>query len=144
MPTDVFDSAQWKKSVKVAEEVAGTSNPKTIRLLFCTDGFPVFNYAGSLSMQPGMSMVLSLPPWERYKVDNIIISVLIPSELSAASQKKFFDKIVEVDFNPMIRDGISGCLEGETVRVEVFAQVRFLFSFFLLSCHRCATHYTLT
>ena len=144
--TDVYDCLQWKKTMGPH---ASHLDPRIsrIKLLFCTDGFPVFNYKvfewgwwrqerldqsiecvhhayqGAESMQPGMNIVLSLPPWERYKAKNILISMLIPSKLSASSQKKFFDKIVDVDYNPMIKHGLKSP-RGETVQVQIFAQVR--------------------
>lgn len=117
---DVFDSKLWKQS-----KIRGMP---TIKLLFCTDGFPAFNYKGSVSVQPAMNINLSLPPWERYKENNILISMLLPSELSAAAQKKFFDKVVEVDYNPMLVDGIQGHLDEEIFRVEIFLQVEFSFA----------------
>ena len=116
---DVYDSCLWKKS-----KIKGIP---TIKLLFCTDGFPAFNYAGSKSVQPAMNVNLSLPPWERYKEKNVLLSMLLPSELSAASQKKYFDKVVEVDYNPMLVHGIQGYLDEEILRVEIFLQVGFSF-----------------
>ena len=74
-----------------------------------------------------MNVNMSLPPWERYKEKNMLVSMLLPSELSAAAQKKYFDKIVEVDYNPMLLDGIQGYLDGEVIRVQIFLQVRFSF-----------------
>ena len=48
--------------------------------------------------------------------------MLIPSRLSATSQKKYFDKVIEHDYNPMYKDGLINSL-GETIRVQIFAQV---------------------
>ena len=47
---------------------------------------------------PAEFIILSLPPWLRFKADNVLISMLIPSTLSAAAQKKFFDKVCIVVF----------------------------------------------
>ena len=69
--------------------------------------------------------MLSLPPWQRYKINNVLVSLLFPDGLSAAAQKKFFDKIIESDFNPLFSQGITGP-DGENIKVEIFGQVSFL------------------
>ena len=70
---------------------------------------------------PAEYMIMSLPPWIRYKVDNMLISMLIPATLSAKAQKKYFDKVIELDFGPMAIEGIRG--PDGPVKVEVFGQV---------------------
>ena len=65
--------------------------------------------------------MLSLPPWLRYKVDNILVNFLFPDGLSAEGQKKFFDKIIETDFNPLFKEGI--IVDGDRVQVQIFATV---------------------
>ena len=88
-------------------------------MLFCTDGIPANNYMGSKSLVPAMTIVLSLPPWLRYKADNILINMLLPDGLSAEGAKKFFDKVIEVDFKPLFTEGFK-TVGGHTARVEIF------------------------
>jgi len=91
-------------------------------LLFYLKSHAYIACQGSVSLQPVMNIVLSLPPWLRYKADNILVSMLIPSELSATAQKKYFDKVVANDYNPMFEDGLINSFD-ETIRVQIFAQV---------------------
>ena len=73
-------------------------------------------------------LLFNLPPWIRYHVDNMFISMLIPHDLSPASQRKYFEKVIECDLNPMIRTGIDlGDGSAPPVVVKVFGQVLFLF-----------------
>ena len=67
-------------------------------------------------------MILSLPPWLRYKAENMLISMLIPEHLSAQEQKKFFDKVIEVEFNPLLREGFVGP-EGRRLKVSILGSV---------------------
>ena len=48
--------------------------------------------------------------------------MLMPHELSPESQKKYFDKIIETDLNPMQREGLR-VGDGQRVVVKVFDQV---------------------
>ena len=107
---DVYDCEQWK--------LLFDSTTPTIKLHFCYDGFVLCSYAGSASMTPAEFVVLSLPPWLRYKVNNILISVLIPEGLSAAAQKNFFDHIIAVDYNPLFTEGID--VDGIHYDVQIF------------------------
>lgn len=86
---DVFDTPRWK-------EMESKTDPKTLllRLLACVDGIPAFTCNG-ITLMPFEFMLLSLPPWLRYKVDNMFISMLIPSNLSPEAQRKYFEKVIE-------------------------------------------------
>ena len=113
--SDVYDCAQWKSTFGSAPPL---NDPviRSIKLLFCYDGIPAHNYPGAKSLIPGEFIILSHPPWLRYKQDNILISFLFPDGLSAKAQKKFFDKIIEDDLEPVFTQGIC---EG-TIQVEIF------------------------
>ena len=115
---DVYDCAQWKSTFGPPPPVNSPTTP-SIKLLFCYDGIPANNYVGSESLVPGEFIVLSLPPWQRYKENNILISVLFQDGLSAKAQKKFFDKIIEVDFKPLFTEGVQDKW-GDNIRVEIF------------------------
>ena len=70
---------------------------------------------------PGEFVILSLPPWMRYKVNNILISVLIPESMKARSQRKFFRRMIQDEFNVLVRTGID--TPWGKMKVKVFAQV---------------------
>ena len=70
---------------------------------------------------PAEYIVLSLPPWLRYKEDNILISMLIPSTLSATSQRKYFQHVCDYELNPLATTGIPcQSVPGESIKVKVF------------------------
>lgn len=84
---------------------------------------------------PGSSICLSLPPWKRYKADNILVNFVMQDGLSSEAQKKFFDKIFETDLEPLFTEGVKDSW-GNKVRVEVFVTVR---NQVLASPHRTST-----
>ena len=100
-----------------------------LRLLCCLDGIPAFTCNG-ISLMPCEFMLLNLPPWIRFKVDNMFISMLIPHDLSPKAQKKYFDKVIACDLNPMMREGLHVADDEPPVLVKIFGQVRCL----------CCTH----
>lgn len=93
-----------------------------LRLLACIDGIPAFTCNG-ITLMPFEFMLLSLPPWLRYKADNMFISMLIPSDLSPDAQRKYFEKVIECDLNPMMREGLDVPGIEYPVKVQIFAQV---------------------
>ena len=117
---DVYDCKQWKANFGPSPPIANPSLG-SIKLHFGYDGFPAHNNPGAKSLVPASLIILSLPPWLRYKEDNILISMLFPDKLSPAAQKKFFDKVIEVDFNPIFDKGVA--FNGGTCKVEIFAHV---------------------
>ena len=78
--------------------------------LFCIDGFPAFNQKrrGAISLCPGELINLSLPPHMRYDPDNIMIWILIPNEMSAANQLKYFKYLTITELNPLQSEGLRG------------------------------------
>ena len=86
--TDVYDSAWWKE---LMGHVTGIKITR-MGLLLCLDGFPAFHgkHKGSPSLMPAEFIILSLPKHLRYDPDNILMWMLIPSSMSAASQLKYF------------------------------------------------------
>ena len=89
-------------------------------LLCCLDGIPAFTCNG-ITLMPCEFMLLNLPPWIRFKVENMFISMLIPHSLSPQAQRKYFNKVIEVDLNPMAREGLH-VDKGPPVYVKVFGQ----------------------
>ena len=78
--------------------------------LMCVDAFPAFNIKrkGAISLCPGELINLSLPPHLRYDPDNIMIWLLIPNEMSASKQLKYFEYVTATELNPLQRDGVDG------------------------------------
>ena len=111
---DVYDCEQWKRLFGSAD----VSTTSTIKLHFCYDGFPLCSYAGCASMTPAEFVVLSLPPWLRYKLNNILISILLPDGMSAEAQKNFFDHVIAVDYNALFTDGFD--VDGTHYNVHIF------------------------
>ena len=78
--------------------------------LLCIDGFPAFNQKrkGAISLCPGELINLSLPPHMRYDPDNIMIWLLVPNEMSAAAQLKYFQYVTRTELNPLQSNGLRG------------------------------------
>ena len=78
--------------------------------LVCMDGFPAFNQKrkGAVSLMPAELINLSLPPHLRYDPDNMMVWMLIPSEMSSKSQLKYFDFVTRNELNPIAQDGVRG------------------------------------
>lgn len=88
--------------------------------LLCFDGFPAFNQKrkGAVSLCPGELINLSLPPHLRYDPDNIMIWMLIPNEMSAQSQLKYFEYVTRFELNPLQCEGVGG--PDGPVRIKLF------------------------
>ena len=72
-----------------------------IGLLLCLDAIPAFNLnrKGAPSLMPTEWVNLSLPAHMRYDPDNMIVWVLIPADMSAEAQRKYFEYLIEVELN---------------------------------------------
>ena len=79
-----------------------------------------------LSLMPAEFLLLSLPWWLRYKADNMLMSMLIPHTLSAASQLKYFKKVIDAELNDLVCVGIKTWFGN--VKVKVFGQVKASYS----------------
>ena len=78
--------------------------------LVCMDGFPAFHVKrrGAISLMPAELINLSLPAHMRYDPDNMLVWMLIPHDMSATSQLKYFDYVVAKELNPIAKDGVTG------------------------------------
>ena len=90
-----------------------------IGLLFCIDDIPAFriNYGGSL--MSAEFQILSLPPKLRNNPDFMMLIMLIPARLKAASQKKYFDYLVDTELNYLSTTGVIRP-SGNRTKVKVF------------------------
>jgi hypothetical protein len=99
---DVFDSARWKR-------VMGPATCELIRIgvLYCIDGIPAFKPHG-LSLKPAEFMLLSLPPWERGRPENMLLHMLMPAKLKRTAMKKYFDWSAQYELIDLARNGVDG------------------------------------
>ena len=86
-----------------------------IGMLFCMDGTAIYD---GLSVTPAEYQVLSLHPSLRVKPEWMFLSLLMPTKLKAASQKKYFDFLVAAELNPLAAVGVRH--PGGTTKVIVF------------------------
>ena len=89
--------------------------------LFCIDAFPAFHQKrkGAISLCPAEFINLSLPPNLRYDPDNILIWLIVPNELSARSQLKYFKYLTTHELNPLQTVGLQG--PDGPVQIKIFA-----------------------
>ena len=78
-----------------------------IGVLYCIDGMPAFKPHG-LSLKPAEFMLLSLPPWERSRPENMLLHMLMPSKLKKTAMKKYFDWSAVFELTNLAEVGIDG------------------------------------
>ena len=76
-----------------------------IGLLISVDSFNPFDNAKQL--MPCELCVMSLPPSERYKPENMLLYMLIPPHFKANLQSKFFDYVVRRELRPLHLVGVN-------------------------------------
>ena len=92
-----------------AEVVGEPTDPADcIVLQLCVDGVPAHARTGCESVKPVQSMILSLAPWLRYQVRNMIVHMLIPSHLKGKQAKKYYDWMATFEMNDLHRRGVDG------------------------------------
>ena len=108
--SDVYDCSAWKELMGPFVRVGNYILLTRIGLLLCIDGFPAFNLKrkGAVSLMPAEFINLSLPPHLRYDPDNMIPWMLIPDEMGATSQLKYFNHVIKTELNPLCSDGVRG------------------------------------
>lgn len=72
-----------------------------------------------ISLMPAEFINLSLPPYLRYKTKNMLLWLLVPSQLSATAQLKYFKHVAISDINPLKTQGLQDG-NGRRVCVSVF------------------------
>ncbi len=78
--------------------------------LLCIDGVPAFNnnHKGAPSLNIAELINLSQGPHLRYNPDNMLPWLLLPDDMSANDQLKFFDYITKTELNPLQTTGVVG------------------------------------
>ena len=69
------------------------------------------------SVKPWQIVLLSLPPWLRYKPKYMFCFAIIPNEIKMQAAKKYYDFAAQYEMNALHVTGICG------VRVVITAQV---------------------
>ena len=97
---DVYDTTAWQEFMGPP-----TFPISRIGLQFCVDGIPAFA-AGTTSLKPAEFINLSLPPCVRHKAENILLLMLLPSNLDKGrSQKKYYDFAADYELTSLAREG---------------------------------------
>ena len=107
---DVYDCKAWKDLMGEPIRRGGRIVVTRMGFLVCMDGFPAFNQKreGAISLMPAELINLSLPPHMRYDPDNMMVWMLIPHDMSAQSQLKYFDYVTSMELNPIATRGVPG------------------------------------
>ena len=59
-------------------------------------------------MKPAQLLLLSYPPWIRYKAENILVQMLVPEKLKAQPAKKYYDFAAKYEMNRLHDVGVDG------------------------------------
>ena len=101
--SDVYDSPRWRR-------IAGEPTDKLIRVLYqiCVDAFPWSSrkYLGSVT--PVQLFLASLPPWMRYKVQYMLVLMLLPPKVKGQAAKKYFGFAADYEMNDLHHVGVDG------------------------------------
>ena len=101
--TDVYDSPRWQE--KIGPQ---TATLKRIVVHSCVDGMPAHNRKECGSVKPIQHLILSLPPWLRYKAEHMLIQMLIPASLKRKGARKYYDFAAFYEINDLYRHGVDG------------------------------------
>ena len=107
---DVYDCKAWQELMGEPIRRGGRIVLTRMGFLVCMDGFPAFNQKrkGAISLMPAELINLSLPPHMRYDPDNMMVWMLIPHDMPAESQLKYFDYVTTKELNPIATRGVDG------------------------------------
>lgn len=106
---DVYDAPAWQKFMGPA-----TFPVNRIGLQFCIDAIPAF-IEGSYSVKPGAISNFSLPPEERFKPKNMLLVIVIPTDIKDPNVKKYYDFMAEYELNELFHTGIDG------VKIKIYS-----------------------
>ena len=108
---DVYDCQAWKDVMGPVVRQGGKPILSRMGFLVCMDGFPAFNQKrrGAISLMPAELINLNLPPHMRYDPDNMLVWLLIPHNMSARAQLKYFDYVCTNELNPIAKRGVAAC-----------------------------------
>ena len=106
---DVYDSPRWNS-------VMGETTTRLTRICLqgCVDGVPPFQHGNHESVKPIQYFIGNLAPWLRYKLDYMVLHMLILASLKGQAAKKYYDWAANYEMNALHTHGVNG------VRVSVF------------------------
>ena len=97
--TDVYDSPAWQRLMGPA------TYPNTrLGFQFCIDGIPAFS-DGNRSVKPGTGSNVSLSPFERGKAENIMLFIVIPTDIKDPNVKKYYDFMATFELDDLFTNG---------------------------------------
>ena len=101
--SDVYDSPRWREKM-------GSPTPRLERVAIqgCVDSMPAHNRKNAGSVKPLQYVVLSLPPWIRYKPKHMLTQMLVVSHLKGDSAKKYYDWAATYEINDLHTTGVRG------------------------------------
>ena len=101
--SDVYDSPRWREKM-------GPPTPRLERVAIqgCVDSMPAHNRKNAGSVKPLQYVVLSLPPWIRYKPKHMLTQMLVVSHLKGDSAKKYYDWAATYEINDLHTTGVRG------------------------------------
>ena len=85
-----------------------TDHLSRIALHLCVDAIPAHNKINWESVKPIQSIILSLPPWLRYKVKHMLVHMVIPAHLKGQEAKKYYDWSAAYEMNDLQLRGVGG------------------------------------
>ena len=101
--SDVYDSPRWKEKIG-----AQTSRLNRVVIHSCVDGMPAHNRKQCGSVKPIQHLILSEPPWLRYRAEHMLIQMLIPASLKRDAARKYYDFAAQYEMNDLHRYGVDG------------------------------------
>ena len=101
--SDVYDSPRWHEKMGPP-----TQTLERIAIQGCVDSMPAHNRKNAGSVKPVQYVVLSLPPWLRYKAKNMVTQMLVVSDLKGDSARKYYDWAATYEINDLHTRGVDG------------------------------------
>ena len=120
--SDVYDAPAWREFMGPAVHpnnrigniyihvtttctiVNTTSHNIRVGLQVCVDGIPAFS-SRTKSLEPVQFVNLSLPPGVRYKLENMILYMLLPEGVGNGA-KKYYDWAATYELNDLFHNGM--------------------------------------
>lgn len=106
---DIYDAPAWQSFMGPV-----TFPVNRIGLQYCIDAMPS-NAEGTHSVKPGSVANFSLPPTERFKRENMLLMIIIPTCIKDPDVKKYYDFIARYELDDLFDNGVNG------VKVKVFS-----------------------
>ncbi len=78
---------------------------RKLGLLYCVDGVKAFQ-KGDVSLAPAEFIVLNLPPKDRYCPKNMLLHMLLPTNLHCSRQSKYYDFAVDHELQSLFTIGL--------------------------------------